>query len=90
MLRDLLRGDAEPPVVLVIGDMMLDEHVHCQVAGLSPEDDVAPKLRVMRRTFTPGGAANVAANLKALGARVTLAGRVGSARTSQACGSAGC
>lgn len=78
MLRELLRDSAEPPKVLVVGDMMLDEHVHCKVAGFSPEDDVAPKLQVIRRSFTPGGAANVAANLRALGAKVTLAGRVGS------------
>lgn len=76
MLKDLLDGK-QHPTVLVIGDLMLDEHVFCSVTGLSPEDDLAPKLRILNRKHSPGGAANVAMNLVGLGAEVVLVGRVG-------------
>jgi D-beta-D-heptose 7-phosphate kinase/D-beta-D-heptose 1-phosphate adenosyltransferase len=79
---DILADRAEP-AVLVVGDVMLDEHVHCAVAGFSPEDDLAPKLTVKARTHTPGGAANVAMNLHCLGARVALAGYLGKDQAGQ-------
>ena len=67
----------EPPNVLVIGDVMVDQHVHCDVLGLSPEDDLTPKVKVIRRAYSLGGAANVAMNLRKLGAVTTLIGMVG-------------
>ena len=76
MLYQVLNTGNEPSV-LVVGDLMLDEHVHCAVTGISPEDDLACKLRVLNRSYSPGGAANVAANLCSLGAKVTLAGCIG-------------
>lgn len=62
--------------VLVIGDVILDCYIHGSVSRISPE---APVPIVLERTFTskPGGSANVASNLASLGAKVTLAGRVG-------------
>ena len=52
--------------LLVVGDAMLDRFVEGAVARLSPEAPV-PVFRPGRTTLAPGGAGNVAANLKALG-----------------------
>ena len=65
------------PRIGVIGDVMLDRHLRCKVLGLSPEDDLAYKLQVLQEVNRPGGAANVALNLKKLGAEVQLFGTVG-------------
>lgn len=72
---DILRG-AEAAVVWVIGDIMLDEYAVGQVDRISPEAPV-PVLRVAHLTRHLGGAANVAMQSAALGARVCLAGTVG-------------
>ena len=65
------------PRILVIGDIMLDKHIHCEVLGLSPEDDLTPKIRVISEDVSLGGAANVAVNLRRLGAKVLLVGQLG-------------
>lgn len=70
-------ADQKPPHIAVVGDVMLDCHVRCNVLGISPEDEVALKLQTEEAKYSPGGAANVALNLKALGAEVTLFGLVG-------------
>lgn len=62
--------------VLVVGDLMLDEFVWGHVSRISPEAPV-PVVEVSRRSFTPGGAANTAANVGALGGEPVLAGVVG-------------
>ncbi|MDD5347505.1 MAG: D-glycero-beta-D-manno-heptose-7-phosphate kinase [Candidatus Omnitrophica bacterium] len=62
--------------VLVIGDLILDEYIWGDVERISPEAPV-PVVWAKKRTFVPGGAANVASNLRSLGAQVTLAGVVG-------------
>lgn len=62
--------------VLVIGDLMLDRNVLGRVERVSPEAPV-PVLQVEREDAVPGGAANVARNVSALGAQVTLIGVVG-------------
>jgi len=71
--------DRSKTKVAVIGDVMLDVHIHCDVTGISPEDDIAPKLRIREETLRPGGAGNVALNLKSLGLidEVYLFGLVG-------------
>ncbi|MEQ1852487.1 MAG: PfkB family carbohydrate kinase [Chthoniobacteraceae bacterium] len=48
--------------ILVVGEMMLDEFIWGKVSRISPEAPV-PVVDVLRQTFTPGGAANVARNL---------------------------
>ena len=53
--------------VLIIGDVMLDSYVWGKVERISPEAPV-PVLSVLRKEFRPGGAANVALNIRALGA----------------------
>ena len=52
---------------LVIGDVMLDSYIWGRVDRISPEAPV-PVVSVTRREVRPGGAANVALNLHALGA----------------------
>jgi D-glycero-beta-D-manno-heptose-7-phosphate kinase len=62
--------------VLVIGDVMLDEHIQGQVRRLSPEAPV-PIVEIQSRRFHPGGAANVAANISSLGGSALLVGIIG-------------
>lgn len=59
--------------VAVLGDVMLDEYLFGEVNRISPEAPV-PIVRVVREQAVLGGAANVAANLKALGAEPLLIG----------------
>jgi D-glycero-beta-D-manno-heptose-7-phosphate kinase len=65
--------------VLVIGDVMLDEHVWGDVSRISPEAPV-PVVDVRRRTHVPGGAANAAAGVAALSGYPLLGGAVGEDR----------
>jgi D-beta-D-heptose 7-phosphate kinase/D-beta-D-heptose 1-phosphate adenosyltransferase len=62
--------------VLVVGDVMLDEFLWGHVSRISPEAPV-PVVEIQRESFHVGGAGNVAANVRALGARVVLAGVAG-------------
>ena len=62
--------------VLIVGDVMLDEYIWGDVQRISPEAPVLV-VEVKRRTFAPGGAANVAANVAGLGGRVLLVGVLG-------------
>jgi len=62
--------------VLVVGDLMLDRYITGSVDRISPEAPV-PVVRVEEETSAVGGAANVAANVAALGARCTVVGCVG-------------
>lgn len=57
--------------VAIIGDAMLDVYLHGDVERISPEAPV-PVVRVRERRFALGGAANVAHNVAALGARAEL------------------
>ena len=62
--------------VLVLGDIMLDHYIWGKVDRISPEAPV-PVLDVQKEEFRLGGAANVALNLKAMGASVYLCGITG-------------
>jgi D-glycero-beta-D-manno-heptose-7-phosphate kinase len=62
--------------VVVLGDVMLDEFVWGDVTRISPEAPV-PVVDIQRESFHLGGAANVLANLIALGARASVVGVVG-------------
>ncbi len=61
---------------LVLGDVMLDVFERGRATRLAP-DAPAPVLTDIDTTCSPGGAANVAANLSALGAEVTLLAAIG-------------
>ncbi len=62
--------------VMIVGDVMLDEYVWGEVRRISPEAPV-PVVECSRRTYAPGGAANVAANVAGLGGHALLGGAVG-------------
>lgn len=62
--------------VLVVGDVMLDRYWFGEVNRISPEAPV-PVLRVTRTEERPGGAANVARNICALGGQCHLLSVVG-------------
>jgi rfaE bifunctional protein kinase chain/domain len=61
---------------LVIGDVMLDRYWFGDVERISPEAPV-PVVKIARSEERPGGAANVARNAAALGAKVTLISAIG-------------
>jgi D-glycero-beta-D-manno-heptose-7-phosphate kinase len=63
--------------VAVVGDVMLDVYLVGAVSRISPEAPV-PVVHVTEEWFALGGAANVAANVAALGAECHLVGYVGS------------
>ncbi|MCX5699507.1 MAG: D-glycero-beta-D-manno-heptose-7-phosphate kinase [Candidatus Omnitrophica bacterium] len=63
--------------ILVVGDLILDEYIWGSVERISPEAPV-PVLWAKKRTFVPGGTANVANNIRSLGGKVTLLGVTGS------------
>src|SRR3954447_12138067 len=62
--------------VLVVGDAMLDVYIRGHACRLCQEAAV-PVVDFDERTEAPGGAANTALNLQALGAKVTLLSVVG-------------
>lgn len=62
--------------ILVVGDIILDEYIWGSVDRISPEAPV-PVLWAKKRTFVPGGSANVANNIGSFGAKVTLLGVTG-------------
>jgi D-glycero-beta-D-manno-heptose-7-phosphate kinase len=62
--------------VLVLGDLMLDRYVYGSVHRISPEAPV-PVVKVVKETSMPGGASNVACNIRALGGRAAIAGMIG-------------
>lgn len=68
--------DCSAARILVVGDLMLDRYLHGTADRISPEAPV-PVVRIEHTEDRPGGAANVAVNVAALGANTTLLGLVG-------------
>jgi D-beta-D-heptose 7-phosphate kinase/D-beta-D-heptose 1-phosphate adenosyltransferase len=66
--------------ITVIGDLMLDEFVWGKVGRISPEAPV-PVVEVTGESFYPGGAANVARNLREFVDRVAVIGMLGKDRS---------
>ncbi|MDD4287199.1 MAG: PfkB family carbohydrate kinase [Candidatus Peribacteraceae bacterium] len=62
--------------VLVVGDVMLDTYFSGSVDRISPEAPI-PVVHFRQKTSFPGGAANAARNIAALGGQVTLLGLKG-------------
>src|SRR2546426_1245751 len=62
--------------ITVIGDLMLDEFVWGKVGRISPEAPV-PVVEVTGESFYPGGAANVARNLREFTKSVSVVGATG-------------
>jgi D-beta-D-heptose 7-phosphate kinase/D-beta-D-heptose 1-phosphate adenosyltransferase len=65
-----------PKEIIVIGDVMLDEYWFGSVTRVSPEAPV-PVLKQENKEWCLGGAANVAANCKHIGFKVSLVGVIG-------------
>jgi rfaE bifunctional protein kinase chain/domain len=77
-LKEIL-SRAKRKRILVIGDLMLDEFVWGKVGRISPEAPV-PVVEVTGESFYPGGAANVARNLREFIGSVAVIGLIGSDR----------
>ncbi|MES2765382.1 MAG: D-glycero-beta-D-manno-heptose-7-phosphate kinase [Bacteroidota bacterium] len=74
-VREILKN-IEGKEIAVIGDVMLDRYFWGKVTRISPEAPV-PVIDIEKETFHLGGAANVASNLRSLGADVLLCGLIG-------------
>ena len=72
-LQNILSHAAQKKI-LVLGDLMLDEFVWGNVMRISPEAPV-PVVEVQRESSYPGGAANVARNLRQFCNEVHVLGR---------------
>ena len=68
--------------LLVVGDVMLDRYWFGEVSRISPEAPV-PVVHVNKEEVRPGGAANVARNIVALGGKVSLLSVVGTDEAGQ-------
>ncbi|MDQ6859705.1 MAG: PfkB family carbohydrate kinase [Verrucomicrobiota bacterium] len=68
--------------IVVIGDLMLDEFVWGKVGRISPEAPV-PVVEVTGESFYPGGAANVARNLREFIDKTAVIGLLGTDRGGQ-------
>jgi rfaE bifunctional protein kinase chain/domain len=75
--------DTSKARILVVGDVMLDRYWFGDVSRISPEAPV-PVVKVERIEERPGGAANVARNCAALGAKAALLSVVGADEAGQA------
>ncbi|MFC1764498.1 bifunctional heptose 7-phosphate kinase/heptose 1-phosphate adenyltransferase [Planctomycetota bacterium] len=64
------------PTILVVGDFMLDAYIYGDATRISPEAPV-PVLKVKHQKQSPGGAASVAVDIAALGAKPVCLGIVG-------------
>jgi rfaE bifunctional protein kinase chain/domain len=75
--------DTSAARVLIVGDVMLDRYWFGDVSRISPEAPV-PVVKIDRAEERPGGAANVARNVSALGANTALLSVVGADEAGQA------
>ena len=62
--------------ILILGDLLLDEYIWGDTDRISPEAPV-PVVNIRHREIRPGGAANVAMTISALGGNPVLSGIVG-------------
>lgn len=62
--------------VLIVGDVMIDAYIHGNVERISPEAPV-PVLLINKQEMRPGGAANVAMNIRSMGATPLLVSLIG-------------
>ncbi|MFA6218054.1 MAG: D-glycero-beta-D-manno-heptose-7-phosphate kinase [Candidatus Omnitrophota bacterium] len=74
-LREVI-NDFSNRNILVLGDLILDEYIWGDVDRISPEAPV-PVVWAKKHTFVPGGAANVANNIRSFDANVCLVGAIG-------------
>ncbi|MFC1489606.1 D-glycero-beta-D-manno-heptose 1-phosphate adenylyltransferase [Candidatus Latescibacterota bacterium] len=78
-VRNRLAGlltDIKSASIAIVGDIILDEYIIGDTDRISPEAP-EPIILEQSRTYKPGGAANVAVNITALGAKAHLIGIIG-------------
>ncbi|NQZ93978.1 MAG: bifunctional D-glycero-beta-D-manno-heptose-7-phosphate kinase/D-glycero-beta-D-manno-heptose 1-phosphate adenylyltransferase HldE [Moritella sp.] len=80
---EIILPDFTKASILVVGDVMLDRYWSGDASRISPEAPV-PVVKVEHIEERPGGAANVALNIAALGANSTLLGLTGKDEAAQA------
>ncbi len=83
MITDSAIPEFSPFRILVVGDVMLDRYWSGDSSRISPEAPV-PVVKIAQCQERPGGAANVALNVRALGAKATLIGLIGDDEAGQA------
>ncbi len=72
-----LIGGLQKKKIVVVGDVMLDVYIHGNVARISPEAPI-PVVEISEKDRKmPGGAANVACNITALGGEASIIGTTG-------------
>ncbi|MDR2239919.1 MAG: D-glycero-beta-D-manno-heptose-7-phosphate kinase [Zoogloeaceae bacterium] len=81
-MTKLALPDTASARILVVGDVMLDRYWFGEVSRISPEAPV-PVVKVERAEERPGGAANVARNCAALGAKASLLSVIGADEAGQ-------
>ncbi|MFW5628761.1 MAG: D-glycero-beta-D-manno-heptose-7-phosphate kinase [Candidatus Cloacimonadaceae bacterium] len=73
--EEIIKGVAKQKAI-IFGDMMLDSYLWGKVQRISPEAPV-PVIEIEKEEYRPGGAANVALNITALGAKAYPIGIIG-------------
>jgi D-beta-D-heptose 7-phosphate kinase/D-beta-D-heptose 1-phosphate adenosyltransferase len=73
---EALLGNFASKRILVVGDLMLDEFIWGKVSRISPEAPV-PVVRVVGESYYPGGAANVARNVREFTPEIEVMGLAG-------------
>lgn len=63
--------------IAVLGDIALDKYVYGRVERVNPENPGAPLLKIEKKEFRLGCAANVALNISSLRAKALLGGVIG-------------
>lgn len=71
-------------VIMIIGDLMLDQYLYGSVDRISPEAPI-PVVSIKQTEVMLGGAANAARNARALGVKVKLAGVLGEDTNGKKC-----
>ena len=71
-----LLAEERTPRVVIVGDLIVDRYISGEVTRISPEAPI-PVLAARSSELRLGGAGNVAANLRAMEAEVTMVGVVG-------------
>lgn len=79
MTKDLVKilDDFKDKKILVIGDVILDWTIWGSIERLNPEQPASPLVKGKTQTYNLGGAANVANNIRSLGAECDLLGNSG-------------
>ena len=62
--------------ILVVGDLMLDRYIRGTVSRISPEAPV-PVVHVTKERHVPGGASNVASNVRSLAGQASVSSVIG-------------